>query len=418
MRNDEKDLKTVETGGPVKISIAPKITASAQVPEVMEDSALEPDEVLDPNAEIVASPPKDMPVEEQNRLRGVCSELVKRLAENPDDHTVVEEASNVGIEAQTSVLRQNEALDMKMSVYQQLNREIGIKSEKDLGQLVLTFDRLRPSSIRNRWYMKALAMIPGFGSSMEDRIAAIIVSEINTVGGNIKALTDGLQSLIDRLESSKHVIVEEMVAIDGGRETLARNIYLSELLFETVGKEVRNATDPKVRDNLLDIQADIAMRVRNMRALENAEEQNYENGKIQLRTLRQNQEAIRSTKDIGGRFLQTAMRLSITLAEQQRTAKLNEQARDFINSVMLENAAGLKQNAAEVAEAFSATGIGLKQAEKAVEDIKAAALIVAQARQKAIDEFPEDNRRWKALTADLVNTSGMQKSPNIRSLEA
>ena len=233
MRNDEKDLKTVETGGPVKISIAPKITASAQVPEVMEDSALEPDEVLDPNAEIVASPPKDMPVEEQNRLRGVCSELVKRLAENPDDHTVVEEASNVGIEAQTSVLRQNEALDMKMSVYQQLNREIGIKSEKDLGQLVLTFDRLRPSSIRNRWYMKALAMIPGFGSSMEDRIAAIIVSEINTVGGNIKALTDGLQSLIDRLESSKHVIVEEMVAIDGGRETLARNIYLSELLFET-----------------------------------------------------------------------------------------------------------------------------------------------------------------------------------------
>ncbi|KKR33851.1 MAG: hypothetical protein UT66_C0033G0001, partial [candidate division CPR2 bacterium GW2011_GWC1_39_9] len=224
--------------------------------------------------------------------------------------------------------------------------------------------------------------------------------------------------LIDRLESSKHVIVEEMVAIDGGRETLARNIYLSELLFETVGKEVRNATDPKVRDNLLDIQADIAMRVRNMRALENAEEQNYENGKIQLRTLRQNQEAIRSTKDIGGRFLQTAMRLSITLAEQQRTAKLNEQARDFINSVMLENAAGLKQNAAEVAEAFSATVIGLKQAEKAVEDIKAAALIVAQARQKAIDEFPEDNRRWKALTADLVNTSGMQKSPNIRSLEA
>lgn len=405
--NDEKDVKTVETGGikPVLVS------------EAVGDSSLEPDEVIGPNAEIVANPPKGMSVEEQNRLKEVCSDLVMRLAENPDDHAAIEQASNVGVSAQNSVVRKNEALEIKMSVYQQLTREIGIRSEKDLSQLVLTFDKLRPSSIRNRWYMKLLAAIPWVGAKLEDRIAAIVVSEINTASGNIKALTDGLQSLIDRLENSKTVIIDELGLVDADRETLARTIYLSELLFKTVDERIMNETVSQARGNLLDIQADIAMRTRNMRALENAQEQNYQNGKIQLRTLRQNQEAIRSTKDIGRRFLHTAMCLAITLAEQRRTAKLNDQARDFINSMMLENAAGLKQNAAEIAKAYTTTVIGLQEAEKAVEDMKAAALIVAQARQKAIDDFPEENQRWKALTADVANISGMQTPPNVQSLE-
>jgi uncharacterized protein YaaN involved in tellurite resistance len=352
-------------------------------------------------------PPKGMSEEEAQKVRSQAVVLVKQLSEvsGSKELEILDNMANMGVQAQRNAAGYLDLLKARVGTYLSdagPSREIA----NSLRDLRITLDQIDPNARPRTIWDKLYNIFPFFGRANPVRILQKIALRYEPVSRQVTLietrLRDGRTMLVrDNVELRK--LYEQL---EGQQPIVQRNTFLGEMLMQHLDQLLKRTPDPMKREKVREALHDVAMRVQDLRTMEEVNVQYF----VSIEMSRQNNnrlgQAVERTLTLATNVITVGLAIQSSLIRQKSVMEATKRTREFLGTLVAANAAAIKTHTQEIGDLYINPVIAMDKITQAHHDLIEAMDIADRLRQEGIEVAKDNIAKLTQLSAELMARSG------------
>ncbi len=347
-------------------------------------------------------PPKGMSEEEAQKIRNQAAALVHQLGDvsGSKELEIIDNMTNMGVQAQRSAANYLDLLKARVATFldeRGPSRDIA----NSLRDLRLTLEQIDPHGPQSTW-QRLYRVFPYFGRYNPIHILQKIAMRYEPVSRQVAVietrLREGRTQLIrDNVELRK--LYEQLEA---QQPLVQRNAYLGEVLMQYLTQLLEHTPDPMKRERIRGVLHDVAMRVQDLRTMEEVHVQYF----VSIEMSRQNNnrlgQAVERTLTLATNVVTVGLAIQSALVRQRRVMEATQRTREFLGNLVAANAYAIKKHTQEIGDLYTNPVIAIEKITQAHNDLVEALDIADRLRQEGIASARENITRLSELSASLM----------------
>ncbi len=366
--------------------------------------------------------PPALPPEAISDIQTKAITLSNDFETRSQDREFMNGLMNLGAEAQQNASRKLELLKSKVgTLLSDLDGE-GAKIPKDLVDLRMMLDKINPHKIEKKgFFSKLLGKVPGVGERLKEIAIRYesVQTQIDVIVNNIREGRDTLIRDNISLEQLYDDVKSQQLAVQ-------KNAYLGELIIAELEKRVASTTDPNMKQKLEMALHAIAMRVQDLRTMEQVNMQFFVSIDLTTNNNHLLAQAVDRTLTVTTNVITVGLAIAAALANQKRTMEATKATQEYAGNILASNAAAIRQQTSEIAQMYNNPVLALEKVQKSYDDLMAAMDEVEKVKRQGIDTAKQGMARLSNMSGKLAQKAGLTagetleapKTPSVSSIEA
>lgn len=355
---------------------------------------------------VTATPPKGLDDQSQAQLADKADQLAISVLAAPGDRKLSRQVSAMGVREQQKASREIGLLKTRVgTMLSQLDGE-GAEIPKTLVQLRHTMDEINPQVLgQPSGIAKLLGKAPGVGKILK-RIAV----KYESVQTQIDQIMSGLRHGKDKLLQDSAELEQLYDQVHAAQQGVQQSAYVGELLMQKIDDSTAEVTDPTGRQKLQAMTHKVAMRVQDLRTMEQVNLQFFASIDMTLQNNDALCEQIDRTVMVTQSLLTVGLAIQAALASQKQIASAVKQVQDSTAAMLEANAAAIGRQTKEIGEMQNNPVIALDRVKNAYNSLVGAMDEMEQIRMAG-------SEKARAGIAELTRMSSALE-PKVEALQA
>lgn len=299
-----------------------------------------------PTAALTLTPPKGLDEQSGRQLADRADQLAAAVLAEPGDRKLSRQVSAMGVREQQRASKEIGLLKTRVgTMLKQLEGEGG-EIPKTLIDLRHTMDEINPQVLgQPSGIAKWLGRAPGVGKVLK-RIAV----KYESVQTQIDAIMNGLRHGKDKLLMDSAELEQLYDQVHVAQEGVQQSAYVGEMLWQKLEDASLEVTEPVQRQKLQSMMHKVAMRVQDLRTMEQVNLQFFVSIDMTLQNNDALCEQIDRTVMVTQSLLTVGLAIQAALANQKQIASAVKQVQDSTAAMLEANAAAIGRQTAEIGE--------------------------------------------------------------------
>ncbi len=312
-----------------------------------------------------ATPPRGLDGAAEAQLRGQADQLASAVLANPADRKLSRQVSAMGVKEQRKASNEITLLKTRVgTMLKQLEGEGG-EIPRTLIDLRNTMDEINPQVLgKPSGIAKLLGRAPGIGKVLK-RVAVKYESVQQQIDHIMNGLRHGKDKLLEESAELEQLYDQVHVAQRG----VQQSAFLGELLWQKIEDSNAEATDPMERQKLQAMSHKVAMRVQDLRTMEQVNLQFFASIDMTLQNNDSLCDQIDRTVMVTQSLLTVGLAIQAALASQKQIASAVRQVQEGTASMLEANAAAIGSQTREIGEMQNNPVIALDRVKNAYETL-------------------------------------------------
>ena len=348
-------------------------------------------------------PPKGMSDSELVKVQEQALTIVKQLEEasGSKEMELLDNMTNLGVQSQRIASNNLDLLRARVSRYLS---EGGSSKEIASSMLDLrtALDQIDPHATPKSVWDRIYNLVPFFGRYNPVRVLQRIALRYEPVSRQITTietrLRDGHSLLIrDNIELRK---LYEQLEVQ--QPAVQKNSYLGELLMQELEKLMEQTPDPMKRERIRAALHDVAIRVQDLRTMEEVYLQYFVGIEISRQNNNRLGQAIERTLTLATNVVTVGLAIQSALVRQRSVMEATRRTREFLGTLITANAAAIKIHTREIGDLYSNPIIAIDKITQAHTDLIEALDTADRLRQQGIETAKENITKLTELSIVLM----------------
>ena len=351
------------------------------------------------------TPPKKISDEEAEKVRSQAMELFKQLehAAGSKEMELLDGITNVGLQAQRKAARQ---LDLLKTPLGALLKEGGTSKDiaNGLRDLKLTLNEINPHEMTQSSILsRVFGMLPFFNGRYN-----LVTRALSKVALRYEPVSRQVTAIETKLRYGRALLVRDNVELrklyeDVEIQQLAiqRNAYLGELLIRHLSRLLEQTEDPEKRDKIQGALHDVAMRVQDLRTMEEVHVQFF----VSIEMSRQNNtrlgQSVDRTLTLTTNVVTVGLAIQTALIRQKKVMEATRRTREFLGDLVVANATAIRRHTEDIGDLYKEPVIAIEKITQAHNDLVEALTIAGRLRQEGIEAARDNIAQLGQLLAGL-----------------
>ena len=359
-----------------------------------------------PAPDVTATPPKGLDDQSEAQLAQKADQLAISVLADPGDRKLSRQVSAMGVREQQKASREIGLLKTRVgTMLSQLDGE-GAEIPRTLVQLRHTMDAINPQVLgQPSGIAKWLGKAPGVGKILK-RIAV----KYESVQTQIDHIMSGLRHGKDKLLQDSAELEQLYDQVNTAQQGVQQSAYVGELLMQKIDDSAAEVTDPTRGQKLQAMTHKVAMRVQDLRTMEQVNLQFFASIDMTLQNNDALCEQIDRTVMVTQSLLTVGLAIQAALASQKQIASAVKQVQESTAAMLEANAAAIGRQTKEIGEMQNNPVIALDRVKNAYNSLVGAMDEMEQIRMAGTEKA-------RAGIAELTRMSAALE-PRVEALRA
>ncbi len=362
-------------------------------------------------AEVTPAPPAETPTpkvpalleaDAAEEVQRKAQELVDQLNAAPQDRELARSVGSIGEDAQQAAGREIDLLQTKVGTLLNDLDGPGAKIPQGLMELRKTIDKVNPHALSSRpqgFLSKLLRRTPVIGDVLAD-----ITVKYESVQTQIDQIVDGLRNGKDELLQDSLELDRLYQGVQSSQLEVQKAAYLGELLwqgFEAQLSDATEATDPAERQRLDTLVHRVAMRVQDLRTMEQVNTQFFISIDMTIQNNDHLSDAITRTITVTRSLLTVGLAIQAALANQKKIMQAVKATQEYTADMLTANAAAIKQQTTEIGDMYKNPVLALDKVKQAYDDLMGAMDQMDEIRRTGTEQARAGINQLTEMTTQL-----------------
>jgi len=342
--------------------------------------------------------PKTLEAERASEIRERARELVTQVTTS-EDRAVARSVSSLGSEAQQKAGHQIDLLKTKVGTLLKDLDGPGARIPEGLMELRKTMDRVNPHLLSTQpkgLISKLLRRTPVIG----DVLAGIAV-RYESVQTQIDSIVDGLRMGKDELLQDSLELERLYQQVQAAQAGVQQAAYLGELVWQELDAQLPSASDPAERQRLETVVHRVAMRVQDLRTMEQVNTQFFVSIDMTIQNNDHLSDAITRTVTVTRSLLTVGLAIQAALANQKKIMSAVQKTQEYTADMLVANAAAIKQQTSEIGDLYKNPVLALDKVKAAFDDLVGAMDQMDEIRRTGTESARRGITELSAMTSAL-----------------
>jgi uncharacterized protein YaaN involved in tellurite resistance len=352
-------------------------------------------------------PPKGMTDEDVLNVKTRAAELVKELekATGSQELEILDDMTNMGLQTQRSAAGHLDLLKARVSSFLSdsgPSREIA----NSLSELRITLEQIDPHGKPRTIWDRLYSYFPYFGRYNPVRILQKVALRYEPVSRQVAVIET-------RLREGRTLLIRDNVElrrlyeqVESQQPAVQRNAYLGELLMQHLSQLMRQTPDPMKRERIQNALHDVAMRVQDLRTMEEVHVQYLVSIEISRQNNNRLGQAVDRTLTLTTNVVTVGLAIQSALIRQKRVMEATRRTREFLGTMITANASAIKVHTREIGDLYTNPIIAMDKIRQAHNDLIEALDIAEGLRQEGITSARENIARLSEMSTALMQRAG------------
>jgi uncharacterized protein YaaN involved in tellurite resistance len=363
--------------------------------------------------------PNGMTGDEMEELKARAQAIARQLeaANGSKEMEIVDSVAGLGLQTQRQAASELGLLKARMKETFNQQDPTG-QVTTDLVELRMALKQIAPPELSHPslfsrlldilpFRRRLLRILEKIAMRYEPVSRQVVVIETRLRQGRIMLARDNveLRKLYEQVESQQPAV--------------RKNAYLGELLMQELEELTERTAEPRKKDKIQSALHDVAMRVQDLRTMEEAHAQFF----VSIEMTRHNNtrlgQAVERTLALATNVVTVGLAIQVALARQKRVLDATQRTREFLGDMIVANAETIKRHTQEIGDVYNEPVIAVEKITQAHDALLEAIDIADRLRQEGIASARENISRLNQLAGTLVERfAGGPEMPDRKSLEA
>jgi len=351
-----------------------------------------------------ASPEPKLPATvaeaDANELRERARSLIEQLESSPQDRQLSRSLGSLGGDAQQKAGHEIDLLKTKVGTLLNDIDGPGSQIPQGLMQLRKTMDDVNPHVLASKpkgLISKLLRRLPVIGDVLAD-----IAVKYESVQTQIDQIVDGLRAGKDQLLQDSLELDRLYQQVQNAQLDLQKAAYLGELLWKGLEAELSSETDAGERQRLETLVHRVAMRVQDLRTMEQVNTQFFVSIDMTIQNNDHLSDAITRTVTVTRSLLTVGLAIQAALANQKKIMEAVKDTQDYTADMLAANAASIKQQTSEIGDMYKNPVLALDKVKQAYDDLMGAMNQMDEIRRAGTESARAGIAQLDQMTAGLA----------------
>jgi len=357
-------------------------------------------------AALVPTRPRGVSEEAATEIEQRAGELALEVSSNPEDRKLGRRLSALGVKDQQKASKEISLLKTRVgTLLKDIDGEGG-EIPKNLVELRHTMDEINPQVLgQASGFSKLLGRTPGIGKVLK-RIAV----KYESVQTQIDGIMNGLRHGKDRLIEDNAELEQLYEQVQEAQLGVQKSAYMGELLWSKIDERLATATDPGERQKLQAMMHRVAMRVQDLRTMEQVNLQFFASIDMTIQNNDTLGEQVDRTVMVTQSLLTVGLAIQAALMNQKKIAGAVKSVQDSTAAMLEANAAAIGAQTREIGEMQNNPVIALDSVKNAYNSLIGAMDEMEQIRSAGTEKA-------RAGIAELTKMSAALE-PKVEALQA
>jgi uncharacterized protein YaaN involved in tellurite resistance len=182
---------------------------------------------------------------------------------------------------------------------------------------------------------------------------------------------------------------------------IRRQTYFGELVVDELTVLYDETADPRQRDTIQAAVHDVATRVQDLRVMDEVHHQYF----LSIELTRQNNnrlgQAVDRTLTLATNVVTVGLAIQAALVRQQRVQEAAERTREFLGTMITQNAAAIRAHTEQIGDLYNQPVIAIDALAQAHDDLLAALDLASRLREEGIRTAQDNAARIASMTVEL-----------------
>ena len=328
-----------------------------------------------------------------------AQELVDQLNAAPQDRSLARGLGSIGEDAQQAAGREIDLLQTKVGTLLNDLDWPGAKIPQGLMDLRKTIDKINPHSLSGSpkgFISKLLRRAPVIGDVLAD-----IAVKYESVQTQIDQIVDGLRNGKDELLQDSLELDRLYRGVQNAQLEVQKAAYLGELLWTSFEAQLPQATEPAERQRLETLVHRVAMRVQDLRTMEQVNTQFFVSIDMTIQNNDHLSDAITRTVTVTRSLLTVGLAIQAALANQKKTMEAVQATQAYTADMLTANAAAIKQQTVEIGDMYKNPVLALDKVKQAYDDLMGAMDQMDEIRKAGTEQARAGISQLSEMTSQL-----------------
>jgi uncharacterized protein YaaN involved in tellurite resistance len=360
------------------------------------------DEITQPTpaGAIVPTAPNKLAEAERDELVDQARDLAAQVTAAPEDRSLSRRLGSLGGEAQQKAGAQIELLKTKVGTLMKDLDGPGAKIPEGLGELRKTMDSINPHSLMEQpkgFFSRLLRRAPVIGDVLADVAIRYesVQTQIDVIVGSLRAGKDELLSDSLELDRLYEQVRDAQLAIQ-------KSAYMGELLWDQLERQKTEMTDPADRQKIDTVTHRVAMRVQDLRTMEQVNTQFFVSIDMTIQNNDHLSDAITRTVTVTQSLLTVGLAIQSALANQKKIMGAVQKTQEYTSDMLAANAASIRQQTNEIGDLYTNPVLAMDKVKAAYDDLMGAMDEMDAIRKTGTESAREGIAQLNAMTAELA----------------
>lgn len=371
--------------------------------------------------ELVPTQPKGLTDDDLSEIQSKVDEYYSEVEQRPSSLALVRTVGRLGADSQLESSNQFGLLQTKVgSLLNGLEGE-GAQIPNNLAKCRNTMDQLNPDALMKP--RGILRRIPGIGKILIEiaQKHETVQRQIDDIIGTLKANDDQLLQDGIELEQLYNKVQQAQLGIQ-------KSAFLGELLWKRIEEKIAETDDPTEHRNLQRILSRVAIRVQDLRTIEQANVQSFAGIGLIIDTNTSVSDSINRMVTVVRSLITVGLAISVAVAHQQKAIKALKVTKEFSEDLLRANARAIKEGSIQAAQlenepvlALEAIKDGFGELMSAFDEVEKIRTKGVEAARNGVSQLSDMTKqlqpRVDALRKSAEDSGGQRESDEERRLE-
>jgi len=349
---------------------------------------------------LVPTPPRRLSEDGEREVQARAHELAEQMLAEPADRQLGRRLASLGSEAQQKSGAQMDLLKTRVGTLMKDLDGPGAKIPEGLVSLRKTMDELNPhvAMTKPRGFLsKLLRRAPLIGNVLAD-----IAVKYESVQTQIDSIIGGLRVGKDELLSDSLELERLYQQVQASQLEVQQAAYLGELLWTELEEAKSNVTDPAEAEALGAVIHRVAMRVQDLRTMEQVNTQFFVSIDMTIQNNDHLSDAITRTMTVTQSLLTVGLAIQAALSNQKKILSAVQETQQYTSDMLAANAASIRQQTTEIGDLYTNPVLALDKVKSAYDDLLGAMDEMDALRKKGTESAREGIEQLTQMSADLA----------------
>ena len=344
--------------------------------------------------------PRALEVVERDEIEAQARALIEQVSAAPEDRALGRQLAAIGSDAQQRTGTEMELLQTRVGTLLKDLDGPGARIPEGLVDLRKTMDSINPHALLSKpqgFISRLLRRAPVVGDVLAD-----IAIRYESVQTQIDSIVNGLRAGKDELLQDSIELETLYDRVQTAQVDVQKAAYLGELIWKDLEAKLPQVADPTERQRLESVLHRVAMRVQDLRTMEQVNTQFFVSIDMTIQNNDHLSDAITRTMTVTQSLLTVGLAIQSALSKQKKVLGAVQETQKYSADMLAANAASIKQQTTEIGDLYTNPVLALDKVKSAYDDLLGAMDEMDRLRRTGTESAKEGIAQLSAMTAELA----------------